>query len=152
MIVIGIYGAWSELASGTMSAMYHGYSTLVAYATGHVLYSLSYVFRGATYIDKWAVTHTLSGVRGTILSWLHVLTEDPHVNVFVGSVMIVASLPDIWRTFTDDVPGLISPASTALLLYGVFNVLKTLVPILMGVVYIHRGRLVRKQTEDPAPS
>lgn len=152
MVVIGISGAWDDVTAGTTSTTYQEYSMLLVLATGHFVYSLSYIFRGATYIDKWAASHTWTGIPGSILSWLHVFTEDPHVNIVVGSLMIIAGLPDVVRSLAGDAAGLVSPGSVALFFYGVFNVLKTLVPILMGVVYIHRGRLIRVQTEDPSPS
>jgi hypothetical protein len=149
MLVVGIAQMLSELNDSVPGPISQKFQALTIYGAAHFTYSLSYLFRGATYIDKWALLHTWTGLRGTALAGLHLLTEDPRVNIVAGVVMVLAGLPDTWVSLTDDLPGFAHPASMAMVAYGIFNLLKCLIPIFLGITYLQKGGLIKKRPQGP---
>jgi hypothetical protein len=149
MVVVGVSQMLSELNDSIPGPISQKFQALTIYGAAHFTYSLSYLFRGASYIDKWALLHTWTGLRGTALAGLHLLTEDPRINLVAGVVMVLAGLPDTWASLTDVLPGFAHPASMAMVAYGIFNLLKCLVPIFLGISYLQKGGLIRKSPKGP---
>jgi hypothetical protein len=67
------------------------------------------------------------------------VVNNPFANIFVALILLVTSLMEAWETLSDDISGMNFGAHHGIMLFAVFQILKTLPDLMDALHFIHKA-------------